>query len=93
MGEPTLNSQCDQEPDTSECAPEDAISDPRETIIAEYEQRIPPSYRDVYRRGISGLSRRAAVRAFCLECVGWMPSEVRKCTVPGCPLYLYRLKG
>lgn len=32
----------------------------------------------------------SAIRAFCLECVCWQPSEVSKCTAIHCPLYHYR---
>jgi len=63
------------------------------TIASEYELRIPPTYRGHYRRAITGRSRKAAIRAFCLECVGWSPKEVRLCSSPGCPLFKYRLKG
>ncbi len=63
------------------------------TIVDEYELRIPPAYRGLYRRAITGRSRKSAVRAFCLECVGWSPKEVRLCVTKGCPLYMYRVKG
>jgi len=36
------------------------------------------------------LTPNRAIRYFCLECVGWIPSEVRKCTSPLCALYSYR---
>ena len=32
-----------------------------------------------------------AIRAFCIDCSGGSPSEVRNCIIPECPLYLYRL--
>ena len=35
-------------------------------------------------------SRVAAVKAFCTECMGYTPSEVRGCTALACPLYEYR---
>ena len=31
-----------------------------------------------------------AIRAYCLECVGYQPSEVRNCTLKKCPLYPFR---
>lgn len=31
-----------------------------------------------------------AIRAKCLDCCGGQYSEVEKCTVPACPLFLYR---
>ena len=54
---------------------------------------VPPKYRDLYRRAYAGKSRKAAIRAHCLECVYWSIEEVRRCTDPACPLYEFRLKG
>ncbi len=31
-----------------------------------------------------------AIRARCLDCSGFQPSQVRNCDIPECPLYLYR---
>jgi hypothetical protein len=31
-----------------------------------------------------------AIRFFCLECLGWKPSEVKVCTGKQCSLYPYR---
>jgi len=36
-------------------------------------------------------SRSAAVRAFCLECMGGDRKEVERCTAPECPLFGFRL--
>ena len=33
---------------------------------------------------------RAAVRLFCLACMGGTAGEVERCTVTGCPLYPHR---
>jgi len=32
-----------------------------------------------------------AIRVRCLECVGYVSDEVKNCTAPDCPLYLFRL--
>ena len=56
-------------------------------------QRIPKAYQGHYKKALAGKSRKAAIRAFCLECVGWNAKEVRLCTAKGCPLYQFRLKG
>ena len=32
-----------------------------------------------------------AIRAMCLECVGYVSDEVKACTIPDCPLYPFRL--
>ena len=31
-----------------------------------------------------------AIRAYCLECTGNQPSEVRNCVIKRCPLYPFR---
>ena len=53
----------------------------------------PPWVRGFYLRAWSRRSRKAAIRGFCLACVGYSPSEVTNCTAPACSLYEYRLKG
>lgn len=32
-----------------------------------------------------------AIRAKCLDCSGFQPSEVRRCEITECPLFPYRL--
>ena len=39
---------------------------------------------------IVSLTSLSAIRAFCLECVGWSYYEVEKCTSPLCPLFPFR---
>ena len=51
---------------------------------------IPPRQRAIFRRAWTGKSRKAAMRAFCLECVGYESAEVNRCTAPACPLFDYR---
>jgi len=34
----------------------------------------------------------STIRAYCIHCMGYVPSEVKKCTDPCCPLYPYRLR-
>ncbi len=31
-----------------------------------------------------------AIRAFCLECLGWSSDEVKRCSAPLCPLHPFR---
>lgn len=52
---------------------------------------VPPKYRDLFRRAYNGRSRKAAVRANCLECMSFNEKEVSVCSIPHCPLYLYRV--
>ena len=51
---------------------------------------VPVSYRGTFERAYAGKSRNAAIRAFCLRCVGYLRNEVRDCTCYGCPLHPYR---
>lgn len=67
----------------------DPIGEKRRRKLVE----VPRKYRAMYRAGWARKSRKAAIRAFCLECVCYMPSEVRLCTSPDCPLYEFRLEG
>jgi hypothetical protein len=50
----------------------------------------PASYRGTFERAYEGKSRSAAIRAFCLRCVGYKRNDVRDCTAYGCPLHFYR---
>lgn len=51
---------------------------------------IPRAYRQTYKRAMTGNSLRAAVNAFCLECVQWQREEIKLCTAIDCPLFQYR---
>ena len=53
-------------------------------------EQMPETCVRTYLRAISGKSLSAAVKSFCLECVGWQREAVTNCTSPGCPFYLYR---
>ena len=53
-------------------------------------REIPEQYRVVYNKAMGGKSRRAGIKAFCLECCGWSYSDVANCSDLGCPLYPYR---
>jgi hypothetical protein len=51
---------------------------------------VPVSYRATFNRAYSTNSRNAAIRAFCLRCVGYLREDVRNCTAQGCPLWTHR---
>jgi len=55
------------------------------------ERLIPKKYQGMYNR--RNKSRKAAVRSFCLECVGYMEKEVVLCSDEACPLFKWRLTG
>ena len=51
---------------------------------------MPESCRRAFLKAVSGRSRTAGVKAYCLEGGGWNRGEVRQCTAKVCPLYAYR---
>ena len=51
---------------------------------------VPARARGMYRQAWARTSRRAAIRAHCLECMGYTWGEVDQCSAPGCALYEYR---
>ena len=51
---------------------------------------VPAKYRPMQLRAALGKSRKAAIRLFCVACVGYSEAEVRCCTATDCPLYPYR---
>ena len=50
----------------------------------------PTSCKGIMERAYSGNSRTAAIKAFCLRCVGYIREDVRNCTALKCPLHQYR---
>ena len=50
----------------------------------------PESCKGVLIRAYRGRSPAAGIKAFCLQCVGYVRADVRDCTALGCPLFLYR---
>lgn len=54
---------------------------------------IPDKFCKLYDRAMKGRSQSAAIRSFCLECVGYAQDEVHVCTDHGCPLFPYRITG
>ena len=53
---------------------------------------MPKSMRNLFRQAWATRSRKSAIRAFCLECMGHQASEVPFCTSTSCPLWEYRRK-
>ena len=64
-----------------------------ERVRAKRLQDAPAKFRRLYKRAWQKKSRKAAIRAFCLECMCWSPAEVAQCEAPSCPLYEYRSSG
>jgi hypothetical protein len=64
--------------------------DDRHRQIDERRAQMPEIHRANYDKALRGKSMKAAIKAFCLECVCWQKEEVRLCTSFACPLYSYR---
>jgi len=59
--------------------------------VQERLEVVPEHQKSLYLDATTGrASARQAIKAFCLECVGWKPDDVRSCQGYACPLYLYR---
>lgn len=53
-------------------------------------EEVPSSRRGVFLRAYTGKSKSAAIKAFCLRCVGYLSKDVQNCTAHKCPLHQYR---
>lgn len=63
----------------------------RREAVASRAMQAPPKDRPGYILAAAGkASPRAAIKAFCMECVGWRRAQVTRCTASVCPLYAYR---
>lgn len=51
---------------------------------------VPPHLLPLFRKAAKGKSRAAAIKAFCLSCVGFIKTDVRNCTAPTCALFSVR---
>ena len=51
----------------------------------------PDNYRRILERSYRAKSSpRGAIKAFCLQCTGYVRADVRDCTATACPLWPYR---
>lgn len=68
-----------------------SIPTTRRHQVAERAEQVPLSMRNNYLKAAAGTaSPRGAIKAMCLECVGWTREEVELCTAKACPLFCYR---
>ena len=67
-----------------------AISPKRQAKINKRYNEMPKLYRKTYLKAVHCKSMRAALTAFCLECVADQRIEIQLCTDLGCPLWGYR---
>ena len=63
------------------------------TTVTPRRKDFPPKYRGHYERAMAGNSRKAAIRAQCLECCGWSSKLVRECPSTDCTLHKFRITG
>lgn len=54
---------------------------------------VPARFHRIYDSAMRGKSRKAAITAHCLMCVGWERKAAVECTATGCPLYPHRPKS
>ena len=71
-----------------------ALSDlegPRRSAVERRAKDMPSLYRGGYLKAVTGrASPREAIKAHCLECMGYSYGEVARCSPGACPLYAYR---
>lgn len=71
--------------------PRTPTSPARQSAVADRSEQMPRSCRAGYLKATRGkASPRVAIKAFCLECVGWNRQDVQRCTATACPLWMYR---
>lgn len=51
---------------------------------------MPSAYRPVFQRAYAKKGRKAAINAFCLDCMGYGRDDVGACEAVACPLWEYR---
>jgi len=51
---------------------------------------VPRHLRALFTAAWAGRSRKLAIKAQCVECMGFQRSQVKGCTSFACPLYPYR---
>ncbi len=59
--------------------------------VEEKLKQVPKMYKGIFRRVFAGSkSRKDAIHAFCLECMGYVRTEVKKCDTVTCPLFNFK---
>lgn len=52
--------------------------------------KYAPRHVGAFQRAYKGKSRKSAIQAYCVDCMGFNASEVKHCTSPACPLFEFR---
>ena len=63
------------------------LGDDRREAVLHRLNTMPGSAIAGYIKAIDGSSRASAIKAHCLECMGYVFAEVANCTSPACTLY------
>lgn len=53
-------------------------------------REVPSMYRSIFEKAATGRRPKAAIKAFCLACVGFVRKDITNCSATQCPLYPYR---
>lgn len=78
--------------ETKKKAPIAALPKVAEAVIAAHiaDSQMPSSMQGIYRRAMTGRSRQAAMKSFCLECQGYDRKAVAECVARNCSLWRFR---
>ena len=65
------------------------------TELTQWQQAAVADAPELYRASLSralggSASPRGAIKAFCLQCTGFVRSDITKCSARACALYAYR---
>lgn len=62
----------------------------RGEAVARRLKAVPKASKRAYLVAVAGRSRKAGIRAMCMECVGFDRTAVRECSALACALWAYR---
>ena len=65
----------------------------KEIVYPDIVDGYPEQTKKTWLKAQNSNSRKTAIRAMCLLCLGGSAKEVATCTQPACPLYKYRITG
>jgi hypothetical protein len=67
------------------------MSQNRAKVVAKRLSEASELYRPLLKKAYEGTaSPRQAIKAFCLQCVGYERDSITHCTSLGCPIFMFR---
>lgn len=66
------------------------MDEKRKQMVGRRRSRMPKYLRGLYDKAVKGESMKAAITAFCHECVGYQHSAIADCASLACPLWAFR---